>query len=562
MRKKYIINKNYSYTPSVTLHKVNGDIIGEFIEGCLVSTTDNIDDIDTVELSVPKLYMSSNGSQYIKYGLFNEIREERLICLDNERYFVIKDIDEEDTSNNTYLNVRAYSLEHKLGKIDINVEDIGFYLMSSDEESGIYSLNDYMKNETGWSFGHIDSNVINSNSGIPKMRWQESVNTNWYDYITKDIREQFECIPIFDTRGKKVNLYNIDSFGDKITLCISYDTYIKSMEKKRSSQDIVTRLKLIGNENIDIIDATPSGYPYIEDYSYFIENEEMSKTLIEHIAKYEEMVAKRTITWRELRNLKAKKYEELLREKTELYIIYSELKAKESMLEAYRLNNDDINAAIIVNDITNLKDNKVILEIKVENLEDEIDNLQNSILEINKLCKRETCTDDNGFLVFNEYTLEELKNFIYYDTYTNDAFLDVEDLISTGKRELSLMCKPTNDIEVDVINFMSRIIDNGFRQHWSGSLSLGDIVSLQDNDGNEYLRYLVSIHINYKDNDLNLKLSNKKTNIDNTKVISDWLSQSSRNLKTINSNKYLWVQHKKNRINLDYINGGVSSVTK
>ena len=61
---------------------------------------------------------------------------------------------------------------------------------------------------------------------------------------------------------------------------------------------------------------------------------------------------------------------------------------------------------------------------------------------------------------------------------------------------------------------MSRIIDNGFRQHWSGSLSLGDIISLQDNDGNEYLRYLVSIHIDYKDNDLNLKLSNKKTNID------------------------------------------------
>ena len=124
------------------------------------------------------------------------------------------------------------------------------------------------------------------------------------------------------------------------------------------------------------------------------------------------------------------------------------------------------------------------------------------------------------------------------------------------------MCKPTNDIEVDVINFMSRVIDNGFRQHWSGSLSLGDIVSLQDNDGSEYLRYLVSIHINYKDNDLNLKLSNKKTNIDNTKVISDWLSQSSRNLKTINSNKYLWVQHKKNRINLDYTKGGVCSVTK
>ena len=274
------------------------------------------------------------------------------------------------------------------------------------------------------------------------------------------------------------------------------------------------------------------------------------------------MVSKRTITWRELRSLKAKKQEDLLREKTDLYIIYSEIKAKESMLDAYRLNKDDMNSAIIVADITKLKDEKVILELKVERLEDEINNLQNSILEINELCKRETCTDDNGDLVFTESTLGELKNFIYYDTYSNDALLNAEDLMSIGRRELELNCKPTCNIDIDVINFMSRIIDNGFRQHWSGELVLGDIISLQDNDGNEYLRYLVSITRDFKNNGLQLTLSNKKTNIDNTKVISDWLSQASRNLRTINSNKYLWVQHKKNRINLDYTKGGVSSVTK
>ena len=197
-------------------------------------------------------------------------------------------------------------------------------------------------------------------------------------------------------------------------------------------------------------------------------------------------------------------------------------------------------------------------------MEEEVNQLQNSILEINKLCKRETCTDDNGYLVFTDSTLEELKNFIYYDTYSNDAFLDADELISVGRRELSLNCKPTYDIDIDVVNFMSRIIDNGFRQHWTGDLVLGDIVSLQDNDGNEHLRYLVSISRNYKTNELQLKLSNKKTNVDNTKVISDWLSQSSRNLKAITSNQYLWVQQKKNRINLDYIKGagGISYVTK
>lgn len=562
MRKRYVINNDVPTTHIVTLHKVNKDIVGEFISECLISITENIDDIDTVDLTVPKFYMSENKINKVRYNLFDEVKEERLICLDNERFFVIKDIDEDELLDNTYLNVKAYSLEHKLSKIDIEVEDIGFYLLSSDEDSGIYSLNEYMKSETGWSFGQIDEQVLKGKNGTEKMRWQESVNTNWYDYIMKNIREQFECVPMFNTFNKKVNLYHINSFGDDIKLCLSYDSYIKDMDKKRSSQNLVTRLKLIGNEEMDIIDATPSGYPYIEDYSYFIEHREMSDELISHIKKYEEMVAKRTVTWKQLRALKEEKQELLLREQTELYIIYSEIKAKESMLEAYRLNKDDINSAIIVDSITKLKDQKTIYEIKVENLEEEINHLQDSILEINKLCKRETCTDDNGYLVFNEGTLDELKNFIYYDTYSNDAFLDVEELLSAGKRELGLSCKPTNDIDIDVVNFISRIIDNGFRQHWTGDLALGDVVALQDNEGNEYLRYLVSITRNFKDNGLQLTLSNKKTNVDNVKVISDLLSQTNRNLRTINSNKYLWIQHKKNRINLDYTKGGVSSVTK
>lgn len=562
MRNSYIINKSILNKPCVTLHKMNRELIGELMDECLISITDSIDTIDTVTVSVPKFYIDNSNMKKFKYLMFDEIKEERLLCVNNERYFIIKDIDEDEYSDNTYLNITGYSLEHKLGKIDIEVEDIGFYLISSDEDNNIFSLSKYMNEETGWSFGFIDEEVLMSSSGVEKMRWQESVNTNWYDYIMKNVREQFECVPMFDTFNKVVNLYHINSFGDSIKICLSYDSYIKDMDKKRSSQDLTTRMKLVGNEDMDIVDATPSGYKYVENYSYFIENKEMSSTLISHLKKYEEMVAKRTITWRELRELKANKYEELLREKTELYIVYSEIKAKESMLEAYRLNKDDVNAAIIVNDITELKDQKIILEIKVEELEDEINNLQNSILEINKLCKRETCTDDNGYLVFTEKTLNELKDFVYYGTYSNDAFLDVNDLISSGKRELDLVCKPTFEIEVDTINFMSRIIDNGFRQHWTGDLSLGDIVSLQDNEDNEYLRYLVSVSINYKDNSLVLKLSNKKTNIDNTKVISDWLSQSSRNLRTINSNKYLWIQHKKNRINLDYIKGGVSDVTK
>ncbi|NJK16327.1 hypothetical protein GSQ51_20375, partial [Clostridioides difficile] len=126
-------------------------------------------------------------------------------------------------------------------------------------------------------------------------------------------------------------------------------------------------------------------------------------------------------------------------------------------------------------------------------------------------------TDENGQLIFNEILLEELKEFIYCDTYTNDSFLKVEDLIKTGKRELELKCRPTIDWTIDSVNFLSRIINMEFRQHWNGSLSVGDIIIFYDRaEGTEDIIYFVGYTQNFKDGSLNLDLSNKKLKEDNT----------------------------------------------
>ncbi|MGL5718486.1 MAG: hypothetical protein ACRCX2_36115 [Paraclostridium sp.] len=552
--KRYDILNTQIEIPSITLHKVNKAIIGELPNDCIISTNDVIDNINTLNIRVAKYYMNNKGEK-IKYIFYNEVKEERLLCLNDKDYYVIKDISIDEELDNSYKEVTAYSLEHKLNKVDVDVEDIGFQLKTPDEDYGIYSLNDYMKFETGWSFGVIDNKVLNNSDGTEKMRWQESVSTNWYDYITKNVREQFECVPFFNTQNKIIDLYSIDSFGEEITLCLNYDSYIKDLSKRRSSNDLITRLKLVGNGDLDIIDATPSGYDYIEDYSYFIENKEMSDELINDIQLYETMVAKRTITWNELRELKSVKSKEWLDKQMELYELYANIKAAESMIKAYKDKKDTVNEAKKIAELAKYNDQKVILEQQEQALNEEVNRLQASINEINMLCKRETATDDNGDLIFTPETLEELKNFLYYSTYTNDAFLEVEGLLSTGRRELDLTCKPTEDIDIDVINFLSKIIDNEFRHHWKGTLALGDVIVLQDNDMNEYFRYLVGVQRDYKSNGLKLELSNKKTREDSTRVIADWLSESKRNMKTIASNKYLWMEQKKNRINLDYTKG-------
>ena len=533
---------------NLTLCKVNKTPLIEIPVKFIDEINKSINDMDTISLTVPYNTVDEFTKQTIKNPLYDLIKDERLICLNDSEYYVIK----EDRFNkaNGDKTIKAYSREYKLGKIDISVEDIGFYLIGKDEELGIYSLNDYMKQETGWSFNHIDETVrydITDEGKTEKLRWQESISMRWYDFLTTNIAESFGCIVVFDTDNKLIDLYDVNTVGEDIQIYLSTDNYINSLERLDNSSDIVTRMLITGNEEMDIISATSTGYPYLEDFSYFIENEEMSPELIFALKTYDERVKELNIEWERISNEKNDKSITLASKQKELYVVYEEIRALKSILKTYESKSDEVNKAITIAKITELVDTQTILEIEIEKLEEQILALESSIVEINILCKRETATDNDGNLIFNEELLDELKEFVYCETYSNDSFLNVEDLVKAGQRELSLKCKPTSTYTLDVVDFVSRIKDNNFRQHWSGELSLGNIVILDDED-KEVLQYLTGYTISPNDeNGLTLTISNKKIREDNTRVIADKLQEASRSLSMVNAKKYLWNRQKYNK---------------
>lgn len=540
---------------NITLCKVNRDVIGNIPVEWMDSISRSINDIDEVEFTIPSHIMDRLTFRRIKNPLYDMVKDERLICLNDEEYFVIKE-DEYSFSTNQK-TIKAYSLEYKLSKIDIKVEDVGFYLIGSEEDNDIYSLSDYMKQETGWSIGYVDDSIryYTDSEGIQHetLRWQESVNKRWYDFLTQDIAEGFGCVCVFDTKNKLVNLYDVKTIGEEIQIYLSNDNYIKDLKRTYSSSDIVTRLFLEGSEEMDIIGATVTGYPYIENFSYFIENEEMSKELINALDIYSKRVAEHNITWKQLVSEKTSKSTILRDKQYTLYGIYEEIRALNSMVKVYESKNDEENKAICISKITELNDKKVILENEIKALEDEIIALQSSINEINILCKKETATDYEGRLIFNEILLDELKEFVYCDTYSNDSFLNVEDLIEAGERELSLKCKPTENYTLGVVDFTKRIIDNRFRKHWNGTLSLGNIIILYDEElDKEVMLFFTGYTLRPNDNEgLELTISNKKVREDNTRTIADYLQDAKRSYQMVNSKMYLLNKQKYNRINLE-----------
>lgn len=532
----------------ITICKVNKDPLAEIPVKFVDDITKSINDMDTISLTIPYYTVDDYTKEKIKNPLYDLVKDERLICLNDSEYYVIK----EDKFNKTKRDkiIKAYSREYKLGKLDIKVEDLGFYLIGKDEELGIYSLNEHMKYETGWSFGYIDESVrydIVDGKKEEKMRWQESVNKRWYEFLTKDVAESFGCIVTFDTKDKLVNLYDVNTVGEEVQIYLSTDNYLKDVERVDSSTDLVTRMFIVGNEEMDIIGATQTGYPYIEDFSYFIENEEMSSELIHAILTYESRLVELNIEWERLSSEKLNRSEILKRKQNELFTVFEEIRTLKSILKTYEAKQDEANKAITIAEITEQTDIQTKLEVEIKKLEEEILALDSSIEEINILCKRETATDVNGSLIFDEYLLDELKEFVYCETYTNDSFLNVDDLVEAGRRELELKSRPTSTYTLDVVDFTRRIQDDTFRQQWDGTLSLGNIIMLVDDD-EEVLQYFTGYTIKPNDtNGLSLTISNKKTVDSNRRVIQDKLQEASRSMAILNTKKYLWNRQKYNK---------------
>ena len=542
---------------SIELCKTNETPIGALPSDCLDSLTCKLCDLDEAKLTVHKYYYSNIGKIKLGFYLYDEIKPERIITLNN-RKFIIKSVEEDD--KNKIKILLCYAKQKKLEKNTISVEDLGFYLMDSDEDQGIFNLDEYMYEETGWRFGHIDNEVRYNSNGEPRLRWQESVEEDWYTYLNSTLAKQYNCITVFDDEHGLVNLYAIDNFGDDLKIFLSYDNYLKELSRTDNSSDIVTKLKLIGNEEKCYIeDANPTGLNYIENYSYFIESGDMSNELITALNTYDEMVKERTITWKELNTQLLEKQNELTIKKNEEYMAIENYKAQKKSYDYYAskvgTSEDSTGAYTSLAEqlapiVAQYKEDVERLYLEVKNLEEDIANLNASIKQINILCRKPTATDSNGDLIFNQQLLDELKLFIYSDTYADDSFYDAEEMLEVGKRNLELSCKPTVSWNISVADFTARLrIPN--RVKWNGTLGLGDVIGLYDTEtGEETFVYVIEYTKDFKSKSLSLTLSNKKGNENAFKVVNDLLKQGKLAIKQLSKINWISNDIKYNRWNM------------
>lgn len=540
--------KNIGQIESLVLCKVSRQPIMELPTSNIVSIERTIDEVDKLTLKINKYIISQDGRKKINNLAYDEIKPKRYLLLNNNEYFIIEEIKVNKISGS--LEVTAMSGEQILIRRPIDMEDFGVQILDDDIEQDIYSLNSLLK-EVGWSLNYIDPSIVYNEDESPRMRWQESVNTNYMEFIKNDLAEQFNFLPIFDSVNRKIDLLNLDTIGEEIKICLSKDNYVKSKTKTNNSEELITLLKLKGNEELDIGRYIIGGYDFLMNFSYFKETKEMSDELISALDKYDEMIKIRTPIWQELTEEKVSKETELALNRTKWQISISQIECYKRLIEQYILKEFVVEENEMRVKLSQEMDNELILRLKIEDLLNEIQLLDESIDNINLLCKFETCTDENGNLVFNEELLMELQEFIFVDVYSDDSFVNADDLIEKGKSVLEEKSRPTIEVDIDSVNFLNRLVDNGYRLKWNGVLQFGDIVVLIDEDTNEEdLYYFIGYDINYSNNTLNLKISNKKSSRENTKTINQYLKEMKKTKELLMNNRYLFNKTKQNELNM------------
>lgn len=541
--------KNMEKIESIVLCKLSRMPIMELPTSNIISIERTIDEIDTLTLRINKCLTTQDGLKTILNPVYDEIKPKRYLLLNDSEYFIIEDIKINKLSG--YLEVTAMSGEQILIRRPLDMEDFGVQILGDDIDNSIYSLSTLL-NDIGWRLNSVDESLIYNEDGTPRMRWQESVNTNYLEFIKNNLAEQFNFLPIFNTVDRSIDLVNMNTMGEEIKICLSKDNYIKSKTKTNNSEELITLLKLRGNEELNVGAYIVGGYDFLMDFSYFKEIQEMSEGLINALNLYDRMVEIRTPIWRELIEEKVLKESELSIKKTQWQMSISTIDCYKRLIDQYILKEYVVEENETRVKLSQEMDNELVIRLEIEDLMEEIQLLDENIENINSLCKFETCTDENGELIFNEDLLMELQEFIFVDVYSDDSFVSAEDLIEKGKSMLSERSRPTVQVDIDSINFLDRLIDNGRHLKWNGTLQFGDIVILIDEDTNEeeYF-YFLGYHMDYYGGTLNLTISNKKSTRKNTKTINQYLKEVKKTKELLIRNKYLFNKTKQNRLNID-----------
>lgn len=170
-------------------------------------------------------------------------------------YFVITNVGKNGSNSGEEIAIQAMSLG-----IEMNDAIIRDYTAVSKTATEL--LNDILI-DSNWKIGYVDSEFDLKRRGL-------EVSSSTVLEQVFEIAKTFNALVIWDTLNRTVSFEKPDLVGHNKGFKIKYGKYLESLNQEDNAEEIITRLKMYGKEDISIREINPTGTTFIEDFSYFI----------------------------------------------------------------------------------------------------------------------------------------------------------------------------------------------------------------------------------------------------------------------------------------------------
>jgi len=532
--------------PQIYLCKPNKQIIAKLNNIYDINQSCKLASLNEIELKIPSELEINHILQ--TNPNFAKVKDKYLLKFVKGTYiewYIINKITDTSNDSTDSRTIHAYSLPYELGSKNIKNYKSSPIGGEATAVNCTTVLTDILA-ETIYTIDYIDASfdVMYRSIEISSSSVLDSVN---------QVAETFTALIIWDTENRAISMYNPDDFGVNRGLRFSTQKLMKGFELTSSDDEMVTRLKVFGKDDLSISSVTQTGSNYIENYSYFMNTDYMSESLISAMTAYNALLVSLSSNYTTylnnliaLRSTLSTKTTELDALNTEMNIINNKLDlsqtsptwlANKSYMAGNIVNptipNNHIYICIvggtsagtspvwptttngIVTDGTvtweeHGSDSVILLAQKVAKQAEldakqlEIDGVNANITAVNLQITNlqiQISIENN----FTQDQINERNYFIIEKEITNNNFTVAQDLYDWGLKEFEKIKEPQISVTLDIVNFLEILEE----QHNWDKLNLSDICTVYYPKLNVNIQCkIVEIDFNYEDASVKLTIAN------------------------------------------------------
>lgn len=482
--------------------------------------------------------------------IFDMVEVRRYVYIEGVGYFVISDAQKKYGDGGYYKEVRAESAEKELENRGVPYISDGTYPFVATNGSGIMNI---VSNVMGkWSLRYIDPELRD----VYRTFEDVDVSQNVYNFMIDEIQDAYECVFIFDTVERKIDVYLRKNYIVTTDIHLTNYDWIKESRKISEAEKVYTALRVNGDSDVGVSAVNPNGTNVIYDFSYYYSW--MSTSLATKVSLWQTQLAASESTYyhdaRSYYNLYGSKMNTQA-EIDRLNIVLSLYQQCVVNIETTQSTNSVGSFNVLISqaggetiDIqATIQDTIDEIELLESEVESDISTQQNVLSSIEQSMQpyydsmeqiRSTLSITSYFTV-SEY--EELQCYIFEGNYT-DSYITVSDsmseaekidqmriLMSKAKRTLSDVSSPTYEYEMDVESFP--LIKE--YEYWTQQLQTGCLVHAQT-DLDELSELFVSdISISYEDRHADITFGNRLLRQDARSLFRDALDNITRSANSI-----------------------------